>query len=119
MVALHVICYRFKSDYLHLVFMKSLLHKDKKRRKLYKNYEEKKYLLNYFNNNLTLNKTIREKSYKYLISCPRNSSITRARNRCVITNRPRAVYKKFKFSRLVFRKLALQGDIPGIRKATW
>ena len=99
--------------------MKSLLHKDKKRRKLYKNYEEKKYILNYLNNNLTLNKAIREKSYKILLSFPRNSSSTRARNRCVLTNRPRAVYKKFKFSRLVFRKLALQGDIPGIRKATW
>ena len=47
MVALHVICYRFKSDYLHLVFMKSLLHKDKKRRKLYKNYEEKKITTHY------------------------------------------------------------------------
>ena len=99
--------------------MKSLLHKDKKRRKLCKNYEEKKYILNYFNNNLMLDKTIREKSYKILTDFPRNSSNTRVRNRCVITNRPRAVYKKFKFSRLVFRKLALQGNIPGIRKATW
>ena len=50
---------------------------------------------------------------------PRNSSVTRVRNRCVLTNRPRAVYKKFKFSRIQLRNLALEGDIPGIRKATW
>lgn len=99
--------------------MQSLLYKDKKRRVLYKNFEEKKYILNYFNNNLKLNTAIREKAYKKKIKFPRNSSNTRARNRCVITNRPRAVYKKFKFSRLIFRKLALQGEIPGIKKITW
>ena len=99
--------------------MQSLLHKDKKRRKLYSKYEKQKYILKYIQNNLNLNKTIRIKAYEKLISLPRDSSITRVRNRCVLTNRPRAVYQKFKFSRLMFRKLALQGEIPGIRKATW
>lgn len=99
--------------------MQSLLHKDKKRRKLYNKYEKQKYILKYIQNNLNLNKTIRIKAYEKLISLPRDSSITRVRNRCVLTNRPRAVYQKFKFSRLMFRKLALQGEIPGIRKATW
>ena len=99
--------------------MQSLLHKDKKRRKLYIQYEKKKIILKYIQNNLNLNKAIRAKAYEKLRSLPRDSSITRVRNRCVLTNRPRAVYQKFKFSRLMFRKLALQGEIPGIRKATW
>lgn len=99
--------------------MKSLYNKDKKRRQLYLKYEEKKYLLNYIKNNLYKKKTIRNKAYLKLLALSPNSSHTRARNRCVITNRPRAVYKKFKFSRLVFRKLALSGDLVGIRKASW
>ena len=99
--------------------MQSLLYKDQKRRKLYLKYEEKKYLLKYIQNNLNIDRTVREAAYYQLISLPRNSSHTRVRNRCVITNRPRAVYKKFKFSRLIFRNLALQGEIPGISKATW
>tara|TARA_B100001142_G_scaffold300436_1_gene325208 strand:+ start:32757 stop:33056 length:300 start_codon:yes stop_codon:yes gene_type:complete len=99
--------------------MQSLLFKDKKRRKLFIHYEEKKYILKYIQNNMNISKTIREKAYKKHLRMPRNSSVTRVRNRCVLTNRPRAVYKKFKFSRIQLRNLALEGEIPGIRKATW
>ncbi len=44
---------------------------------------------------------------------------TRKRNRCQITGRPRGVYRKFGISRIVLRELALQGMIPGMRKASW
>jgi len=60
--------------------------------------------------------------YEYslkLSKLPRNSSKTRIRNRCIITGRPRSVYKLFRFSRIVFRELALQGVILGVRKASW
>ncbi len=43
----------------------------------------------------------------------------RKRNRCQITGRARGVYRKFGISRIVLRELALQGLIPGMRKASW
>ena len=50
---------------------------------------------------------------------PRNSSPTRVRSRCSVTGRGKAVYKKFGVCRNVFRQLALEGKIPGIRKSSW
>ncbi len=44
---------------------------------------------------------------------------TRAYTRCLICGRQRAVYRKFKICRLCFRKLASEGNIPGVRKASW
>jgi small subunit ribosomal protein S14 len=44
---------------------------------------------------------------------------TRKRNRCAITGRSRGVYRKFGVSRIVLRELALQGMVPGMRKASW
>ncbi|MDQ1265585.1 MAG: small subunit ribosomal protein [Bacteroidota bacterium] len=50
---------------------------------------------------------------------PRNSSPTRVRSRCVATGRGRSVYRRFGLCRHIFRQLALEGKIPGIRKASW
>ena len=50
---------------------------------------------------------------------PRNSSPTRLRNRCSLTGRGKGVYRKFGLGRNKFRELALDGKIPGIRKASW
>ncbi|MFM7073397.1 MAG: type Z 30S ribosomal protein S14 [Planctomycetota bacterium] len=44
---------------------------------------------------------------------------TRIRRRCRLCGRPRAVYRKFGICRICFRKLADQGMIPGVRKASW
>ncbi len=57
--------------------------------------------------------------YEGLQKLPRNSSPTRLRNRCSQTGRGRGVYTKFGLCRNVFRQLALEGKIPGIRKASW
>lgn len=57
--------------------------------------------------------------YAALARLPRNSSPTRLRNICAITGRSRAVYQKFRISRIMLRKLALEGKIPGMRKASW
>jgi ribosomal protein S14 len=54
-----------------------------------------------------------------LSKLPRNSSKTRIRNRCIITGRPRSVYKLFRVSRIVFRELASQGALIGIYKSSW
>lgn len=50
---------------------------------------------------------------------PRNGSMIRVRNRCVLTGRSRGNYRKFGISRIKFRELALEGMIPGVTKASW
>ncbi len=50
---------------------------------------------------------------------PRNSSPVRLRNRCSVTGKGKGVYRKFGLCRNQFRQLALEGKIPGIRKASW
>lgn len=57
--------------------------------------------------------------YEALSKLPRNSSSTRVRNRCVLTGRGRGVYEKFGLCRQMFRKLALEGKLPGVKKASW
>jgi len=57
--------------------------------------------------------------YAGLARLPRDASPTRVRNLCALTGRSRGVYRKFKLSRIKMRELALQGKIPGMRKASW
>jgi small subunit ribosomal protein S14 len=50
---------------------------------------------------------------------PRNSCPTRKNNRCAVTGRSRAYYRKFGISRIALRELALAGQLPGVRKSSW
>src|SRR5690606_19642331 len=54
-----------------------------------------------------------------LAEMPRSSNPTRIRNRCELTGRPRAVYRKFKLSRIALRDLASTGALPGVVKSSW
>jgi small subunit ribosomal protein S14 len=54
-----------------------------------------------------------------LAQLPRNSSPTRIRNRCELTGRPRAFYRKLKVSRIALRDLASKGQVPGMVKSSW
>ena len=54
-----------------------------------------------------------------LAEMPRNSSPTRIRNRCLVTGRPRAFYRKLKMSRIALRELGSRGQIPGLVKSSW
>jgi small subunit ribosomal protein S14 len=54
-----------------------------------------------------------------LAKLPRNSSKTRIRNRCEVTGRSRAFYRKFKLCRITLRELANRGQIPGMVKSSW
>jgi small subunit ribosomal protein S14 len=54
-----------------------------------------------------------------LAELPRNSSKTRIRNRCDLTGRPRAFYRKLKMSRIALRELGSAGQIPGLVKSSW
>jgi small subunit ribosomal protein S14 len=60
-----------------------------------------------------------EGNYEALQKLPRNSAPVRLHNRCALTGRPRGFYRKFGLCRNQFRLLALEGKIPGIRKASW
>ena len=61
----------------------------------------------------------RFKAQQKLSKLPRNSAKTRVMNRCQITGRPHAVYRKLKISRIALRQLGLQGKIPGMIKSSW
>jgi small subunit ribosomal protein S14 len=67
-----------------------------------------------------LRKELREKGdNEGLQKLPRNSSPTRLHSRCNVSGRPRSYMRKFGMSRIAFRDLALEGKIPGVRKASW
>jgi len=54
-----------------------------------------------------------------LTRLPANSCPTRKTRRCMLTGRSKAVYRKFGLARMVFRDLALRGEIPGVTKSSW
>lgn len=54
-----------------------------------------------------------------LAALPRNSAAVRIRNRCEVTGRPRAFYRKLKMSRIALRELGNLGQIPGLTKSSW
>lgn len=97
---------------------KSMLEREKKRHELIKKYSEKR--------NILLKELKKEKSLEemFLLSeklqkLPRNSSKTRARNRCWKTGRPRGYFRYFGLCRNVLREFAHQCLLPGITKASW
>ena len=99
--------------------MKYLLWKDKKRRILYFSFETRRIFLKALIKNMSLSSSLRLVAYKQLISLPKDSSNTRIRNRCLFTNRPRAIYRKFGMSRLMFRKYAWKGKLIGVKSSSW
>ncbi len=57
--------------------------------------------------------------YEALDKLPRNASPVRLRNRCQLTGRPRGYMRQFAICRVVFRDMALDGKLPGVKKASW
>ncbi|XP_059279265.1 small ribosomal subunit protein uS14m [Lycium barbarum] len=92
---------------------------DNKRRLLSAKYELRRKLYKAFTQDPELPPEMREAHRYKLSKLPRNSSFTRIRNRCIFTGRPRAVYEKFRMSRIVFRGLAARGALQGVKKASW
>jgi ribosomal protein S14 len=84
--------------------MKYILLKDQRRRNLTARFEFRRKWLRALYEDLSLPFDFRSYIYKELFTLPKDSSLTRLRNRCVLTNRPRGIYKKFGLSRLMFRK---------------
>jgi len=98
--------------------MKTLYIKDKNRRLSYSFLEKKKLILTYIIHNLALNFTIRQFAQTELHNLLQKNSHTKIKNRCVLTNRSRGVYRQIKMSRLFFKKYALCGMLTGIKKAS-
>ena len=61
----------------------------------------------------------RAEAYTALRKMPRDAARIRIRNRCAMSGRSRAYLRQFGLSRIAFRDMALQGLIPGVRKASW
>jgi small subunit ribosomal protein S14 len=98
---------------------KSSIEKNNRRAKLAKQYAPKRARLLAVAEDKTVSPEERFAAQLKLAELPRNSSPTRVRNRCAITGRPRAVYRKFKLSRIALRELASLGLVPGVTKSSW
>lgn len=90
-----------------------------KRRRLTAQYAERRQALKAIINDRSKPMDQRFAAQLKLAELPRNSSKTRIRNRCEITGRPRAFYRKMKLCRNQLRELASQGMIPGMVKSSW
>jgi small subunit ribosomal protein S14 len=97
----------------------SSIEKNKRRQKLADQYAEKRAALKAIINDRTKPMDERFAAQLKLAELPRNSSKTRVRNRCQVTGRPRAYYRKLKMCRNQLRELALNGRIPGMVKSSW
>lgn len=98
---------------------KSSVNKNNHRRKLVAQYAAKRKRLKDVANDLSKPSEDRFAARLKLAELPRNSAASRIRNRCELTGRARAYYRKLRLSRNMLRELASQGLIPGMTKASW
>lgn len=97
----------------------SSIEKNEKRRRMVAQYAARRAKLKEIANDLSKPAEERFAARIKLAELPRNSSKTRIRNRCELTGRPRAYYRKLKLCRNQLRALAAKGLIPGMVKSSW
>jgi small subunit ribosomal protein S14 len=97
----------------------SMIERETKRTKMVAKFATKRDAFKKASVNMALSFEERMEAMEKLAALPRNASPVRQRNRCRMTGRPHGVYKKFGLSRNMLRELAMQGDVPGLRKASW
>ncbi|WP_179380661.1 30S ribosomal protein S14 [Jannaschia marina] len=97
----------------------SMIERQKKRERLVKKYAAKRAALKEVIRDESKPMEERFKATLKLAELPRNSSAVRLNNRCQLTGRPRAYYRKLKLSRIMLRDLASHGKIPGMVKSSW
>ena len=97
----------------------SAVEKNKRRAKLVKQFANKRAKLKAIAKDRSLSPEEQFQARLKLAELPRNSSKVRIRNRCELSGRPRAFYRKFKLSRIALRELASTGQIPGMVKSSW
>ena len=98
---------------------KSAIQKDNNRRRLVDAHAAKRTRLKEIADNRDLPMEERFNARLKLAEMPRNGAKIRIRNRCEVTGRPRAYYRKFKMSRIALRELGSTGQIPGLVKSSW
>jgi small subunit ribosomal protein S14 len=98
---------------------KSQIARQKKREKLVKKYAAKRTELKNRARDQSLTHEERMEARGQLSKLPRSSSPVRLSTRCIVSGRSRAVYREFGLSRITFREMALEGKLPGIKKASW
>jgi len=98
---------------------KSMIAREDKRVKLVSKYEAKRKFLKEIIRNPDSSFEDRESAQIKLQKLPRDSSMTRLRNRCKLTGRPHGYYRKFGLSRNKLREATMRGDVPGLSKASW
>jgi len=86
---------------------KSLIARERKRERLVAKYADLRAQLK------------KEGKWEELDKLPRNGAKVRLHNRCKLTGRPKGYMRMFVINRVTFRKMALEGKIPGITKASW
>ncbi|WP_292285779.1 30S ribosomal protein S14 [Marivita sp.] len=98
---------------------KAMIEREKKRQKLVEKYAAKRAELKEIANDEGKPMEERFKARLKLAKLPRNSAPTRLHNRCQLTGRPHAYYRKLKVSRIALRELANNGKAPGMVKSSW
>ncbi len=97
----------------------SMINRDRKRIRLVQKYEKKRAELKSIIVGVDSSYDEKEDARVKLQKLPRDSSKSRIRNRCSLTGRPHGYYRKFGLSRNELRRLAMEGHIPGLVKASW
>ena len=97
----------------------SAIYRNKKRRKMVAQYADRRAALKNIASDESVSMEERFQAQLKLAKRPRNSSKVRIRNRCEVTGRPRAYYRKLGVSRIALRELGSAGMIPGLVKSSW
>ncbi len=98
---------------------KAMVEREKKRERLVAKYAAKRAALKAIINDQDKPMEDRFRASLKLAELPRNSSATRLHNRCQLTGRPHAYYRKLKISRIALRNLGSSGQLPGMVKSSW
>jgi small subunit ribosomal protein S14 len=98
---------------------KSMVEREKKRQRMVQQHAAKRAALKAVANDQSVSMEERFRASLKLAQLPRNSSPTRLHNRCELTGRPRAYYRKLRLSRIMLRELGSVGQIPGLVKSSW
>jgi small subunit ribosomal protein S14 len=98
---------------------KSAVEKNNRRRRMVEQFAAKRLALKTICMDRARDPEERFEATIKLAELPRNGAKVRIRNRCSLTGRPRAYYRKFGLSRIALRDLASQGQVPGVVKSSW
>ncbi len=96
-----------------------MIAREDKRKRLVKKFDVKRKSLKEIIRDPGVSYEEKEAAHLQLQKLPRDSSVTRVRNRCNITGRPHGYYRKFGLSRNKLREATMRGDVPGVVKASW